>query len=77
MSKRSKPSNESGMQSQKLSETEAMPRFEAGFEATRRRQLTLGLLATPAERLKWLEEVLLIAHRSGALERRRQTKRTR
>jgi len=54
-----------------------MPRFEAGFEATRRRQLTLGLLATPAERLKWLEEVLLIAHRSGALERRRQTKRTR
>jgi hypothetical protein len=49
--------------------------FEASWEETRRRQLTLGLRATPAERLRWLEEMLLIAHRSGALERRRKHKR--
>ena len=32
--------------------------FEASFEGTRKRQLTLGLAATPAERLRWLEEML-------------------
>lgn len=48
--------------------------FEAGWEDTRRRQLTLGLSASPAERLRWLEEMLVLALRSGALERRRRDK---
>jgi hypothetical protein len=48
--------------------------FDASWEATRRRQLTLGLSASPAERLRWLEEMLVIAQRSGALERRRRNK---
>lgn len=43
----------------------------AGWESTRRRQLTAGLRATPAERLRWLEEMIALAHRSGALPRRR------
>lgn len=48
--------------------------IEAGWESTRRRQLTLGLGVSPAERLRWLEQMLLIAYHSGALERRRRQK---
>jgi hypothetical protein len=43
----------------------------AGWESHRRRQLTFALAATPAERLRWLEEMIAIAHRSGALPRPR------
>ena len=34
-------------------------------------KLTLGLRATPAQRLAWLEEMILLAYRSGALPRKR------
>jgi hypothetical protein len=41
----------------------------AGWEAHRLHQLTLALAATPAQRLAWLEEMIAIAHASGALPR--------
>lgn len=44
--------------------------WDAGWDAHRRRQLTFALAATPAERLRWLEEMIALAHRSGALPRR-------
>jgi hypothetical protein len=34
-------------------------------------KLTMGLRATPAERLAWLEEMIALAYRSGALPRKR------
>jgi hypothetical protein len=34
-------------------------------------KLTRGLRATPAERLAWLEEMIAVAYRSGALPRKR------
>jgi hypothetical protein len=34
-------------------------------------KLTLGLRATPAQRLAWLEEMIVLAYRSGALPRKR------
>jgi hypothetical protein len=43
------------------------------WEETRRRQLTKGAEATPAERVRWLEEMIAIAHRTGALPRRRES----
>jgi hypothetical protein len=42
-----------------------------GWEANRRRKLVLGLDATPEQRLDWLEEMIALAHASGALPRRR------
>jgi len=45
--------------------------WEAGWESHRRRQLTFALAATPAEHLRWLEEMIALAHRTGALPRRR------
>jgi hypothetical protein len=45
-------------------------RFET-WEEHHERRLTSGLEATPAERLAWLEEALRLAHRCGALPRRR------
>jgi hypothetical protein len=33
-------------------------------------KLTLGLRATPAQRLAWLEEMIALAYRSGALPRK-------
>lgn len=49
--------------------------WKSGWEDARRRQLTAGLEATPAQRLAWLEEMILLAHRSGALPRRAQAPR--
>jgi len=43
--------------------------WHCGWEDARRRQLTAGLDATPAQRLAWLEEMIALAHRSGALPR--------
>ncbi len=40
------------------------------WEQHRHRQLTLGLDATPAERLAWLEDMLRLAYACGALPRR-------
>jgi hypothetical protein len=42
----------------------------ASWEAHRIHQLTLALDATPAQRLAWLEEAIILAHRSGALPKR-------
>jgi len=44
--------------------------WESGWEDSRRRQLIAGLQVTPARRLAWLEEMIALAHRSGALPRR-------
>ena len=54
-------------------EREQAPRDEwgSGWEAHRVHQLTLALRATPAERLAWLEEAIILAHRVGALPKRR------
>lgn len=41
--------------------------WEAGWAAHRRHQLTLALRATPAQRLAWLEEMIALAYRVGAL----------
>ena len=46
--------------------------WDGSWEASRRRQLTAGLAATPAQRLEWLEEALAVAYQSGALPRRDQ-----
>lgn len=43
----------------------------AGWEAHRVRQLTAALRATPAQRLAWLEEMIVLAYRVGALPRPR------
>jgi len=43
----------------------------ADWETHRQRQLTFALAATPAERLAWLEEMIALAHHTGALPRRR------
>ena len=45
--------------------------WQADWETTRRRQFVYALEATPAQRVRWLEELIAIAHRSGALPRRR------
>jgi hypothetical protein len=41
--------------------------WRAGWDAHRRQQLTMGLAATPAQRLQWLEEMIAFAYRAGAL----------
>jgi hypothetical protein len=43
--------------------------WEADWEGHRRWQLTAGLAATPAQRLAWLEEMIELAHRCGAIPR--------
>lgn len=43
--------------------------WQCSWEDARRRQLTVGLDASPAQRLAWLEEMIALAHRSGALPR--------
>ena len=42
-----------------------------GWEAHRVHQLTLALQATPTQRLAWLEEVIALAYRVGALPKHR------
>jgi hypothetical protein len=41
-----------------------------GWAENERVRLTLGLDATPAERIAWLEEAIALAYRTGALPRR-------
>lgn len=43
--------------------------WQCGWEDARRRQLTAGFDATPAQRLAWLEEMILFAYRARALPR--------
>jgi len=45
--------------------------WECGWESHRKRQLVLGLAATPAQRLAWLCAMIELAWRTGALPRRR------
>jgi hypothetical protein len=42
-------------------------RWDATWEGARKQLLESTLAATPAQRLAWLEEVLELAHRAGAL----------
>ncbi|HEY2408191.1 MAG TPA: hypothetical protein VGI10_19425 [Polyangiaceae bacterium] len=46
--------------------------WDADWAANRERKQTLGLSATPAERLAWLEEAIQFAYRAGALPRPRE-----
>jgi hypothetical protein len=43
--------------------------WQCGWEDARKRQLTAGFDATPAQRLALLEEMILLAHRFRALPR--------
>ncbi len=45
--------------------------WDVDWDAQRRRKFTIGLAATPAERLDWLEEMIELAHATGVLPRRR------
>ena len=51
-------------------ETLPVDDWGVSWEAHRRAQLTMSLAATPAQRLAWLEEVLVLAYRTGALPKR-------
>jgi hypothetical protein len=48
--------------------------WQATWEDARNRRFILGLDATPAQRLAWLEEAIRLAHSSGALPRPSQPK---
>ena len=45
-------------------------RWDATWEGARRQALESSLAATPAQRLAWLEEMLELAYRTGALVRK-------
>lgn len=47
--------------------TESADRWDATWEGARKQLLKSTLAATPAQRLGWLEEMLELAHRAGAL----------
>ena len=42
--------------------------WQGDWEDNERAELRTWLMATPAERLAWLEEAIELAHRSGALD---------
>lgn len=46
---------------------ESSDRWDATWEGSRKQLLESILAATPAQRLAWLEEVLELAYRAGAL----------
>jgi hypothetical protein len=46
---------------------ESADHWDATWEGARKRLLESTLAATPAQRLAWLEEMLELAHRAGAL----------
>lgn len=50
-------------------------RWDATWDGARKQLLKSTLAATPAQRLAWLEEMLELAHRAGALERRSERKK--
>ncbi len=45
------------------------PSRQDGWEAHRRAELEGSLMTTPAQRLRWLEQAIVFAHRAGALPR--------
>jgi hypothetical protein len=51
---------------------QALEDWACDWGARERRKYTIGLDATPAQRLDWLEEMIELAHASGALPRRRE-----
>lgn len=55
------------MTTKRLKAVESGDRWDATWEGARRQLLESTLAATPAQRLAWLEEILEIAHRAGAL----------
>jgi len=50
--------------------TESGGDWDATWEGAREQLLKATLAATPAQRLAWLEEMLELAHRAGALGKR-------
>jgi len=46
--------------------------WQVDWESHRRHQLTAALRATPAQRLAWLEEMIRLAYRTGALRAREE-----
>ena len=58
-----------------LSDNEALfysePNHGFAWSDAAERALTLGLNASAAQRLQWLEEMIAVAYRCGALPRRR------
>lgn len=48
--------------------------WNATWEGVRKQNRESMLAASPAQRLAWLEEVLELAHRAGALRRARSPK---
>jgi hypothetical protein len=43
---------------------------DSGWDGARRYQLERALMASPAERLAWLEQAIELAYRTGALPRK-------
>ena len=57
----------------RLKHRETLPDdWGAGWEAHRVHQLTFALRATPAQRLAWLEEMIVLAYQVGALPKSRE-----
>lgn len=55
-----------------LQDSVPAPEWQADtWESERKRKLTLGLDATPADRLAWLEQAIALAWSTGALPRPR------
>jgi len=50
-----------------LTDTAPPDRWPATWEDARKQRLESTLAATPAQRLAWLEEILELAYRAGAL----------
>ena len=50
-----------------MPERETSDRWDATWEGARKQLRESTLAATPAQRLEWLEEVLELAYRAGAL----------
>lgn len=65
MKKASIPPTDAGDRA--VSEADPEVDWQVDWEGHRRWQLTAASAATPAQRLAWLEEMLELAHRSGAL----------
>ena len=54
---------------------ESADRWDATWEGARKQLLESTLAATPAQRLAWLEEMLELAHRAGAIGTRSTRKK--
>ena len=50
-----------------MAERDSCDPWDATWEGARKQLLESTLAATPAQRLEWLEEMLELAHRAGAI----------